>query len=251
MKPEGKTPLRVPLSPLDPDAALWPLTEEARHYIVDVRRLKAGDPLRVFDASGLEAPATLVVHDGIWSAEATGPLVQGHGGADLTVCYGLPKGEKLDAVLRQLTELGVGRVVLMQTAHSVVRLDAQRAAKKHARWSRIVQEAARQCGRADALHIEGPVPFEEALVRTREIPWRGILHPTVEGEAWSSLTHGGALFIGPEGGFSTQEVDAALADGVTPIHLGPLVLRTETAAVVGAALALDRMGALGRPRAPV
>lgn len=238
-------PLRVPLKGLDPQASSWPLPPEAAHYVVDVRRLKSGDALVVFDASGLEAPATLASEEGGWIAVAAGPVVQGETGADLTLCYALPKGEKLDAVLRQVTELGVGAVLLVQSERAVSRLDASRAAKKRQRWDRLVQEAARQCGRADAPRLDGPVSFAEALEATADAQWRAILHPEaaapwpIDGEAGP-----GALFVGPEGGFSPSELAQAAAAGVTPVGLGPLVLRTETAAVVGAALALDRMGAL-------
>lgn len=237
---------RLPLPGLDPEVDRWPLPPEAVHYLIDVRRLGAGALIEVFGADGLTGLARLSVESEAWFAEACGPLEEGLTGAPLTVCYGLPRGDKLDRVIRGLTELGAGRIILVSTARSVVRVAEDKAARKRARWQKIVAEAARQSGRADAPEVVGPVSMGKALDLTAD--QIGLLaHPealTPLSEA-PALAHSAvALFIGPEGGFSPQEVSEARAAGVTPIALGARVLRTETAAVAATALVLDRMEAL-------
>ncbi len=232
---------RVPAPGADLDAPTIPLPAEAAHHLVHVLRLSAGAPVVVFDA-GREVDATLQQVDGAWRAQPCGPARAGVSGADVTLAYGLPKGDKLDAVLRQVTELGVQRVVLLDCARSVVRLSAERASKRLDRLARVVEQAARQSGRADVPAIDGPLTVAEAAdALTDHTRW--VLHP--EGGGPLSAAPLGAplaVFVGPEGGFAPDEL-GALWDAHR-ITLGPRVLRTETAAPVACALALHRLGAL-------
>ena len=87
----------------------WPLNEASVHYLRRVRRCQEGDLLVAFDGLGHEIDAQLALMDGTWVITALGPPRVGQTGAPISVYYGLPKGEKLDRVTRQLTELGVQR----------------------------------------------------------------------------------------------------------------------------------------------
>jgi 16S rRNA (uracil1498-N3)-methyltransferase len=123
----------------------------------------------------------------------------------------------------------------------VVRLDAARAAERQARWARIAEQAARQCGRSDTPRIDPPCPWSEALGRagavTGFVLWEQAVEPL--GPAlFTALAAGAPLAFacGPEGGLEDSEVESARALGWAVCSLGPLALRTETvaAAVLGA-----------------
>jgi 16S rRNA (uracil1498-N3)-methyltransferase len=236
--------LRVPLPGGDRGGPVA-LPPEAVRYVTLVRRLDAGAALVLFDGRGREVDAVLEREGERWIARPSGAVREGRRGGGVTLCYGLPKGDKLDDVLRQVTELGVERVVVVACERSVVRLDADRADKRRERWARVVAEAARQCGRADTPEIEGPFGIDAALEAVAVAPTRLVLHP--EGGAPladAPLDAPVAVFIGPEGGFAPGELAKMAAAGVRRVSLGGLVLRTETAAVVGPALVLHRLGVL-------
>ncbi|MCB9536419.1 MAG: 16S rRNA (uracil(1498)-N(3))-methyltransferase [Myxococcales bacterium] len=233
---------RVPAPGADLDAPTIPLPDDAAHHLVHVLRLGVGAPVIVFDA-GREVTATLQHADGAWCAQASGPARAGVGGAAVTLAYGLPKGDKLDAVLRQVTELGVQRVVLLDCARSVVRPE-RRARVEAARPPGARRRAGGAPVRAGRRvpDIEGP----RAVAAAAEVladHTRWVLHPEGGGPiAAAPLGAPLAVFVGPEGGFAPDEL--AALEGAHRVTLGPRVLRTETAAPVACALALHRLGAL-------
>ncbi|MCB9540936.1 MAG: 16S rRNA (uracil(1498)-N(3))-methyltransferase [Myxococcales bacterium] len=243
----GAGVIRVPLPGADLGAERLALPAEAAHYLRRVRRLGAGDRVRVFDGEGREAEAVLVEEGEALVAERAGPVVSGRRAAPVTLVYGLPKGEKLDAVARQVTELGVARLILLDAARSVVKLDGARAEKRRERLARVMAEAARQSDRADTPVLVGPLDLAGALAATADCAARWVLHPH-GGGALDAVALGVAppiaVFVGPEGGFSPGEVAAMTAAGVRAVRLGCPILRTETAAPVAVALALDRLGVL-------
>ena len=234
--------LRVPIEGLAPgDRALG---AEASAYVAQVRRLGPGDQLVVFDPErGEEADAevtsverrAVTVRVGEARPAAVLPARR------VTLVQGAGKGDKMDAVVRDATELGATHILPAICARSVARPDAARAA----RWRRIAVEAARQCGRGDAPAIGAPLAFEEAVQRAGEgAAVRLCLDPRAEAPlsaGLAGLVAGAAvaLVVGPEGGLTDEELAAADRAGFTRVTLGPLVLRTETvcAAVLGALLA--------------
>lgn len=244
-----KPPLRVPVDAVEP--GLRALGADAAAYVARVHRLGPGDRLVVFDPErGLEADAEI--------AEAGKRAVTVRVGAArpaahrarraVTLIQGIAKGDKMDAIVRDATELGATRIVPALCARSVARPDATRAA----RWRRVAVEAARQCGRGDAPVIDAPVGFVEAVAEAREGA-RLCLDPRAAlalGAALAPLGEGAVvLAVGPEGGLTDEEIEAASRAGFTGVTLGPLVLRTETvcAAALGALLAFGHLP----PRAPV
>ena len=215
------------------------------HYLARVLRLQAGDAFVAFDpATAREADATTVWTDADAITVRFGPLRDGAAACarGLTWIQGLAKGDKCDAVVRDATELGATRIVVSATKRSVVRLDATRAAERQARWARIAQEAARQCGRSDVPLVVASSPWGEAIASVpseaaRFCLWERATAPLgpVLLEALSRQAPL-AFACGPEGGLEDREVDEAVAAGWTVASLGPLTLRTETvaAAVLGA-----------------
>ncbi|HEX8794392.1 MAG TPA: RsmE family RNA methyltransferase [Polyangiaceae bacterium] len=235
--------IRAPVPGLSPGERR--LEGALAHYLVRVLRLRAGDAFVAFDpASAEESDATTVWADDDAITVRFGPLRPGAARAarEVTWIQGLAKGDKVDAVVRDATELGATRFVVAVTRRSVVKLDATRAAERQARWARIAQEAARQCGRADTPRVESPCAWSDALTlaadaSSRFVLWERATDPL--GPALlASLSSTGALAFacGPEGGLEDREVDEARAAGWTIASLGPLALRTETvaAAVLGA-----------------
>ncbi len=216
------------------------------HYLGHVLRLRPGSAFVGFDpATGREADAVVTSVDGAAIAARFGPLRDGAAlpARALTWIQGFAKGDKCDAVVRDATELGATRVVVAATKRSVVRLDAGRADARLARWARIAEEAARQCGRAEAPRVEGPIPWEDALAIGEEgaparfCLWVRAAEPLAPA-LFEALSQGAGLAFacGPEGGLDGAEVEAAVARGWRTATIGPHALRTETvaAAVLGA-----------------
>jgi 16S rRNA (uracil1498-N3)-methyltransferase len=167
----------------------------------------------------------------------------------IEVYQALPDKERFETVLQKLTELGVTRVVPMQTEHSLTLAERDAPQKKSHRWPDVLRRAARQCRRAMLPELFDVVPFEEALEMAGRAELSLMLY---EGDTGWSMQEGigsfqpqsVALMVGPEGGFSSAERDVAQNAGVLPVSLGPRILRTETAAIVGAAILQNRIGDL-------
>jgi 16S rRNA (uracil1498-N3)-methyltransferase len=208
------------LTPVDQVAAL---DGSGREYLVELRTLDAGQAAgRILDVSN----------------PATEPRLR------LTLIQSLPKGEKLDLILRMCTEIGVSEFIIAETERSVPRIAAEKLPARLDRWSAIIREAAEQSGRTKLPTVEGVLPFREALARARNREVR-----IIAGEAGGSRqlipelgrlreADSAALAIGPEGGFTDDEMRAAENEGFLPVSLGPRTLRTETAAIAAAALIL-------------
>jgi 16S rRNA (uracil1498-N3)-methyltransferase len=218
---------------------------DAVHHLLHVLRLGPGDAFVAFDPGrGVEADATIEATDAGKVQITVGPLRAANviAARPLVWIQGLPKGEKCDAIVRDVTELGATRFVPVATARAVVRLDGARASERRARWTRIAQEAARQCGRGDAPTIEPPVPWGDALAAIDATYARFCLYEKADAPLAAPLTaalasaSALAFAAGPEGGLEPAEVEAARAAGWHVVSLGPYILRTETVAtaVLGA-----------------
>ncbi len=237
--------IRLPLTGVALEDADYPLEPEAAHYLCVVRRLRAGDAVRVFDGRGREANAVLELDGGLARLRRVDAVVAGLAGADVRLVYALPRGEKVDDVVRHVTELGVSGVLLLAAERSVSRLDdAERAEKKRTRWARIAAEAARQSGRADVPTVDGPTTLE-AYLEASASRCRLVMHPQ-DGEPLPPLPVelGVDVAVGPEGGFSPRELALFERAGVRRVALRCPVLRTETAAIVAPTLVLAALGRL-------
>jgi 16S rRNA (uracil1498-N3)-methyltransferase len=221
------------------------LDEGAAHYVARVLRLTTGESFVAFDpAQALEADAVIVRTS---SREIVVRIDTPHPGlavakGALTWIQGMAKGEKLDSIVRDATELGATRIIASATARAIVKLADDRKDARRARWERIAREAARQCGRSDAPEIEGPLGWEASLAcvpesAVRFMLWEGATGPLAPPLASAIAGQREIAFaVGPEGGFSDDEARLAASRGWILASLGPFILRTETvaAAVLGA-----------------
>lgn len=236
--------LRVPLDRIEAGEAV--LSAEASKYVTRVHRLGPGDRLVVFDpARAIEAEASILT-----TARAAARIrIEEPRPASLrplgqvTLIQAVGKGDKLDAVIRDATELGATRIVPVFGDRSVARGVAE---QRHERLCRIAVQAARQCGRGDVPVVEVPKPLGDAVGPFgHATDLLGLcLDPTGDplGPRLSAMAHDAhiVLVVGPEGGLSGAELALCARAGFARVSLGALILRTETvcAAVLGAILVM-------------
>jgi 16S rRNA (uracil1498-N3)-methyltransferase len=222
------------------------LGAETSSYLCRVLRLRAGDRFLAFDSEAhTEADGTIEEASPDGARVALGPVrpaavvVR----TDVRLVYALSKGDKVDAVVRDATELGATMILLAPSEHSVVRIDDSKRAAKLQRWERIAEEAARQSGRGDPPRVALHADLRAALAAGKsESADAFILDPRATEPLGRHLRARDSVFaVGPEGGFSGDEIELAGAQGYRPVTLGSLILRTETvaAAVLGALRVLE------------
>jgi 16S rRNA (uracil1498-N3)-methyltransferase len=224
------------------DAAEIRLPPEESHHLVTVNRCGRGDPVTAFDGRGRE-----------WLAEC---IDSSKGAAVLrvkesrlakprphaiTLGQALPKGPVMDDIVRQATEIGAARIVPLLSERTQVHLDGDRAGKKLEKWRTTAIEAAKQCGNPWLPEIAPVQDFAALVASAKDYDLK--LIASLHGGATSlkkslagyAAKHGRAprqvlWLIGPEGDFSPAEMTAAISAGFSPVTLGPLVLRSDTAA---------------------
>lgn len=165
---------------------------------------------------------------------------------------GMPKGDKLDLVIQKTVELGVNEIVPFFSKHGVVKLTEQKQSGKLVRWQRIALEAAKQCKRDIIPQVKMPMDFSEVVNNLEEcsdnhvviMPYENALEFGLK-QLESINPKRISIIIGPEGGFSANEVEQISALGGKIIHLGRRILRTETAAIAIIALVQFLWGDLG------
>ena len=216
--------------------------EETRH-LARVLRLGPGDLVLAADGLGHEYTVRI---DALGVA-ATGTILDAaprltESPVALTLVQGIPKGDKMEAIVRAATELGAARIAPALTARVVVRLDEGRWRERARRWRRVAREAAKQCGRAVVPEVAEPLPFTRALEGAdhsalRICLWEGERCPLGEILQGIAIAPAAvALAVGPEGGLSAGEVEEARGRGWEIAGLGPRILRVETASATALAL---------------
>lgn len=244
----------TPPGAFGPDELSATLGPEETRHLRDVLRLGSGDEVYVFNGAGREFhcsveviardSTTLKVISEVAPARAESPL-------GLTMAIALLKGEKFDLVIQKLTELGVKSIWPVVTERADVRLkDSHDAEKRVARWRRIALEAAKQSGRALVPEILAPLRFLVLLERPSESVPR-LMFAERSGTSLAEATSGlvapptdMVALVGPEGGWTEEEIELAGRDGWKIITLGGRTLRAETAAIVVASLLQHRFGDL-------
>lgn len=218
-----------------------------------VLRLRPGDRIIVFDDSGWEHEAVILALNDTqgeleilrsYQAERESPLA-------VTLAVALTKGDKMDYVVEKATELGVKTIVPFVSRYTVPKLNDRKALQRAERWQKIALSAAKQCGRASLPEVLPVSDFRDLI---SEPGATGLKLFFWEKEAEQTLkqvhdrdarVESVFLVIGPEGGFTAEEAEMARVQGYTTVHLGPRVLRAETAALTALSLVQYLWGDLG------
>lgn len=233
-------------------------------HITRVLRMGQGDALEITDSTGKDYLARIKrgsEEQVILDVVAEGSSVCREPSVFITVFQGLPKGDKMDNIVRRNTEIGVSRFVPVITERSVSRPDKAVREKRVARWKRIAEEASKQSGRQRVPDVLDVMGFDDAIqLAAREkalcadndreslilFPWE---LETSEGVGGILRENRGIqdvmCFIGPEGGFSHAEAEKAVKHGALSCSLGPRILRTETCALVLSSIILYEAGEMG------
>lgn len=232
------------------------LAEEDHRYLTRVLRLDVGAAVTLFDGKSVEATARIVrigpraLELKIEERRPVAAIDRPH----VTIIQGLAKGDKLDLIVQKATELGAARIIPVTTARAVARLDAgaMRTMSRRARWQKIAREASRQSGRLDVPEVEGVTSLTTAMAASPKdalklMLWEGARQTTLRSQlpARDATPQQIVIAVGPEGGFTVEEVDAARHAGFVPVGLGPRILRTETAALVVLSILGYALGDLG------
>ena len=216
------------------------LPEAVAHHLHVVRQ-QPGAALTLFNGEGGQYRATLVesgkrrataVIDGHEPIEAEAPY-------PVTLAQGLPEGSKMDWIVEKAVELGVTAIQPLAAARSVVRLSGERLEKRQAHWHGVIVAASEQCGRnrlTQLLPMADVQPWLAASAGTTRILLSPRATESLAGWARTNAPQAVTLLIGPEGGLTPHEEDAAVAAGALSLSMGPRVLRTETAGLAALAV---------------
>ena len=229
------------------------ITGPLYRHMVKVLRMKPGADVILADGEGGEYKGI------VESIDATSlrikvseqkPTGNENPGPKITIYQGLPKGGKLDYIIQKCTELGVTAMVPFAASRSIVRMSNERKAERVERWQKIAVEAARQSRRTKAPQISFAADLYHLLKKAdhtvKLLLWEeekaNLLRETLAG---LPVPDDVGVLIGPEGGFSSDEVAAASSAGFIPVSLGRRVVRTETAGVMILAILQFYWGDLG------
>lgn len=218
--------------PLAPGAQIE-LPEAAAHHALKVLRMKPGEHVILFDGRGGEWQAEIlgagkaarVALRMFSEREAESPL-------DVTLVQALPAGDKMDWVVEKSVELGVRAIQPVAARRSVIRLSAERMARRVAHWNAIAAAACEQCGRNRVPEVAPVLDLPQYLALAKaQNAQRLLLAPAADVSLRTLARPDGpvVVMIGPEGGWEDGELQAAQAAGFAALRLGPRVLRTETA----------------------
>ena len=230
------------------------ITGDDAHHLAHVMRAQIGDVITVVDAAGqaAEMAVTALTRDAV-HLRMQRVLPAETEGREVVLVQALLKGEKMDFVVQKAAELGAVCVCPIVTEHVVVRYDAKKAAAKAARWQKIADEAAKQCGRRMLMRVAPIVSLMELLrdpayigaadtatVFCYEQEERQSIRTVLGGTEARCVT----LIVGAEGGFSPAEAAAVTAAGGQPVSLGHRILRAETASLTALAVTQYELGNL-------
>jgi 16S rRNA (uracil1498-N3)-methyltransferase len=216
------------------------LPPAAAHHAQHVLRLAPGAALTLFDGEGIEHDAVIVRmgKPGVTVRVGPGRAVDRESPLPITLVQGVSSGERMDYTIQKAVELGVTAIQPVVSSRSVVRLDAERGAKRVAHWQGVVAAACEQCGRNRVPAVHGVMSYSSWLGGIDSSTSTPLLLSPRATLALRDLRRpatGVMLLAGPEGGLAPEEQEAAARAGFTPVRLGPRVLRTETAAVAAIA----------------
>lgn len=203
-------------------------------HIAKSLRMRPGEPIILCDGQGMDycGQVAMVSPDRVVVEILEQRPTRSEPSIEATLYQGIPKSDKMELIVQKAVELGARRIIPTMTSRCVSRPDPRTMEKKRARWQKIAEEAAKQSGRGIIPPLSPAMDFPQALAKAREEGCRILFFYEGGGislsQAVSPEISRYALFVGPEGGFSTEESRLAGEYGQAVI-LGPRILRTETA----------------------
>ncbi len=216
------------------------LRGEDRRYVLSVRRMRTGDTLRLFDGEGSEYEALILGHD---QENVTLEILRTEpvrtAAVRITLAQSLPKAKKMDFIIEKACELGVTKIVPFVSHRSVPHIEPNRAVNRRSRWQKIALEAARQSQASAIPEVTDILAFDRMVQSAQEddvkiIFWEEERRQNLREFLTMNEASAGEHFflvIGPEGGFTKDEIDLAGNKGFTSLTLGPQILKVETAAL--------------------
>jgi len=228
----------IPAPAWNPDRLTLDVTES--HHAFDVLRLKAGDRATVFDGDGHEAEVEL----GKRGKSATelrrisaqrSPALR----CRITLAQAVQKGKNMDLIIEKATELGVSAIAPLLSERTIVRGSEEEQVRKQSKWQRTAVEACKQCGQNFLPRVLQPCSPKSLFERNERYDLMLVGSLQADAKPFKQvLSEFGAtrpksvlILIGPEGDFTPAEISLAKSHGCRPITLGPIILRTETAAI--------------------
>ncbi len=213
------------------------------HHALHVLRVRTGERLVVLDGAGTERlcevshPERSRLQLQVLETRTTPPLPY-----ELTLVQAVPRGKLFEAIVQKGTELGAHRIVPLLSERVVTQLDQDQASQKTSKWQAVAVEAIKQCGATWLPVVETPIQLRNWLERKPKFDLElvgslqvGAQHPRKHFADFQEAHHRKprtlCVWIGPEGDFTLEELNAIQSAGARPITLGRLVLRTETAAI--------------------
>lgn len=211
--------------------------KEDIHHISRVMRMREGDRFICSNGEGRDFHAII---ESIKPEKVTATLereivASNEMKAAITLAQALPKGDKMDGIVRKATELGASRILPFESERTIVRLDEKKETKRRRRWERIAKEAAEQSQRSRIPSIDGVTSWSSLLQCIGAYDIALLAYELEDKAALASVVRtcdpkaNVLVLIGPEGGFSEAEARQAQEAGATSVTLGKRILRTETA----------------------
>ncbi|MFY9179356.1 MAG: 16S rRNA (uracil(1498)-N(3))-methyltransferase [Venatoribacter sp.] len=211
----------------------YPLDDDNANYLLRVLRMQEGNELQVFDGKGKEYLAELVQVQKKSARFLVKTLLKDEAKPLLNLHLGqvISKGERMDFTIQKATELGISEITPLWSERCDVRLNNERQDKKREHWQAVAISACQQSGRTHVPIIHPPMALADWLTSINS-DIRLVLHPHQQ-QPWQAMPapKSVALLVGPEGGFTEQEVQQAQQQHFMGLRLGPRILRTETAAL--------------------
>lgn len=220
------------------------LSEAESHHALNVLRLEQGAKVTVFDGRGSEINTSITVAKKGAVELASGPAQRSAElGAKIALAQAVPKGKNMDLIIEKATELGVAEIHPLLSERTVIKLDAKERTKKQDKWQRVAIEACKQSGQnylptvtapqtPEQFFAGGRPAYDLLLVASLQPGSRHLKELLAEHQQNSGGRPKSVLIlIGPEGDYTPSEINAAQNAGCLPMTLGPIVLRTETAAI--------------------
>ncbi len=211
------------------------------NHIKNVLRMTVGEKVEVFDGKGniFNATLTLLQSDKVIFSLTKASNENCESKINITLAQCLPKAKKMDFIVQKATELGAISIIPVISERSIPKIE-DKADKKISHWQKIAKEAVEQSGRTIIPTVKPLTKFEELIKNAKDydlalIPWEGEKSTSMKDISKNKEINSILVAIGPEGGFSSNEIDLAIQNGFKTISLGKRILRTETAGIVALA----------------